>query len=82
LINRYAKKIPPKCAKCATLSAGLFIKPACNSYMPYSIRKYFALIGIGSRKRYNLVCGYSMAKAVNTPNIAPEAPTIGMPVLR
>ena len=42
--------MPPKCAKCATLSPGLLAKPEYNSIKAYPMTKYLALMGKGSGK--------------------------------
>ena len=72
------KTIPPKCAKCATLSSILFRKPIDSSISPYTITKYFAFIGIGGISISIIAFGNVIPKASKSPYTAPEAPTVGM----
>ena len=68
-------------AKCAT--PGMILDtPAKISNKAYKDTKYFAFMGIGSGKIIISVFGNNLANPPNIPNIAPEAPTIGIVIMR
>ena len=66
--------IPPKCAKCATLSPGLLASPENNSIKAYPITKYLALMGNGSGKTNIGWLGNSMPNPSKMAYTAPRRP--------
>ena len=67
---------PPRCAKWA-IPVLAPPTPLNKSNKIYAPTKYFAFTGMGGNSNINWVLGYRIAKAMATPIIAPEAPTIG-----
>lgn len=66
---------PPRCAKCA-MPVFTPPTPLNKSNKIYAPTRYLAFTGMGGKSSINCVLGYKIAKAIATPIIAPDAPTI------